>query len=92
MTFQGIQFGKSCPQRLSVLFNVITLVSTQLKFQSSSLLVVDFILAASVFPTATQSHIGIGCYIASQVLESVKYKFSVLKALLSDCHQAPCRC
>lgn len=83
MTFQGIQFGKSCPQHLSVLFNVITLVSTQLKFQSSSLLFVDFILAAFISPTAINSHIGIGCYVTSQVLKSVKYKLSVLKALLS---------
>lgn len=92
ITFQRIRFGKYYLQHLSVLFNIITLVSTQLKFQSSSPLVVDFMLVALIFPTAIKYHIGTCCYVASQMLKSIKYKLSILKALLSECHYSHHRC
>lgn len=85
MTFQGIQFEKFCLQHLSVLFNSITQVSAELMFRSS-LLVVDFIVVALIFPTATKSHIGTCYYVASQMLKPVKYKLSLLKALMAECH------
>lgn len=92
MTFQGIRFGKSCPQHLSILFNVITQVSTELKLQSSLVLVVDFILVALIFPTAIKPYIGTCYYVANRVLKSVKYKLSVLKAFLTECHYSHHRC
>lgn len=92
MAFQEIPFGKSCPQHLSVLFNVITQVSTELKLQSSSFLTVDFILVALLFPTAIKSPIGICYYVTSQVLKPVKYKLSVPEALLAECHCSHHRC
>lgn len=86
MAFQEIPFGKSCPQHSSVLCNVITQVSTELKLQPSSLLTVDFISVALLFPTAVKSHIGPCYYVTSQVLKPVKYKLSALEALLAECH------
>lgn len=73
-------------------FNIITLVSTQMQFQSPSLLVVDFMLVALIFPMAIKSHIGTRYYVASQVLKSVKYKLSIPQALLSECHYSHHRC
>ena len=93
MTFQGIRFGKFCPQHWSVLFNVITLVSAELMFRSSPLLVVDFIVVALVFPAAIKSHTGTCSNVASQVLlKPVKYKLSVLKALLAECRYSQRGC
>lgn len=89
---QGIQFRKSYPKKLFILFDIITLMSKQMKFPSSSLLVVDFTLVVLLFPMAIKSHIGTCYYIASQVLRSVKYKLSVLKTLLSECHYSHHRC
>ena len=82
---------ESRPQPVSILFNEITLPSIQLKFPSS-LLVVDFILTPLIFHAATMSHLFICYYVAHKVLKSVKYKSSVLKAILSKCYLSHHRC